>query len=93
MEVTVCPHKDLVGCNSMSLNSSGSLALLAGRRCYAVVNLNNPDQLAHKETRQSKWEVVVSEWCQNDDRLVAVAANNKGSNIFVTFHHLIYIFS
>ena len=85
MEVTVCPHKDLVGCNSMSLNSSGSLALLAGRRCYAVVNLNNPAQLAHKESRQSKWEVVVSEWSSTDDKQVAVAANNKGFSFFIFF--------
>ena len=77
MEVAVCPHKDLVGCTSMSLNSSGSLALLAGRRCYAVVSLANPDQLAHRESRQSKWEVAVSEWAATDDRLLAVAANNK----------------
>ena len=73
----MCPHKDLVGCTSMSLNSSGSLALLAGRRCYAVVSLANPDQLAHRESRQSKWEVAVSEWAATDDRLLAVAANNK----------------
>jgi len=73
----VCPHKDLVGCTSMSLNSSSSLALLAGRRSYGIVNLANPDQLAYKETRQSKWEVICSEWSALEDRLVAVAANNK----------------
>jgi len=73
----VCPHKDLVGCTSMSLNSSSSLALLAGRRSYGIVNLANPDQLAYKETRQSKWEVICSEWSALEDRLVAVATNNK----------------
>jgi len=73
----VCPHRDLLGCNSMSLNAGGTLALLAGRRSYAIVNLTSPDHLAYKETRQSKWEVVVSEWSPADDRLVAVAANNK----------------
>ena len=77
MEVAVCPHKDLVGCTSMSLNSSGSLALLAGRRCYAVVSLACPDQMVHRESRQSKWEVTQAEWAAADDRLVAVAANNK----------------
>ena len=77
MEVTVCPHKDLVGCTSMSLNSSSSLALLAGRRSYGIVNLATPDQLAYKETRQSKWEVICSEWSALEDRLVAVASNNK----------------
>jgi len=73
----VCPHKDLVGCTSMSLNSSSSLALLAGRRSYGVVNLASPEQLVYKEARQSKWEVICSEWSVLEDRLVAVAANNK----------------
>ena len=73
----MCPHKDLVGCTSMSLNSSGSLALLAGRRCYAVVSLVCPDTLVTRESRQSKWEVTAAEWAATDDRLVAVAANNK----------------
>eukprot|EP00092_Neocalanus_flemingeri_P016448 GFUD01017798.1.p1 GENE.GFUD01017798.1~~GFUD01017798.1.p1 ORF type:complete len:1001 (-),score=341.96 GFUD01017798.1:929-3931(-) len=77
MEVTVCPHKDLVGCTSMSLNSTSSLALLAGRRSYGIVNLAMPDQLAYKETRQSKWEVICTEWSALEDRLVAVASNNK----------------
>ena len=77
MEVTVCPHKDLVGCTSMSLNSTSSLALLAGRRSYGIVNLANPEQVAYKETRQSKWEVICSEWSALEDRLVAVASNNK----------------
>ena len=87
MEVTVCPHKDLVGCTSMSLNSSGSLALLAGRRSYAVVALAAPEQLAHKETRSSKWDVVVSEWAATDDRCCAVVANNKGGKIGLKLHH------
>lgn len=80
MEVSISQHKDLIGCNSMSLNCGGSLALLAGRRCYAVLNLANPDTLAYRETRQSKWEVVRSEWCPLDESCVAVAANNKGDS-------------
>jgi len=73
----VCPHKDLVGCTSMSFNSSSNLALLAGRRCYGIVNLATPDQVAYKEARQSKWDVICSEWSALEERLVAVAANNK----------------
>ena len=85
MEVSTSSHKDLIGCNSMSLNSVGSLALLAGRRCYAVVNLANPDTLAYRETRQSKWEVVRSEWSPVSESCVAVAANNKGHSQSIVY--------
>jgi len=77
MEVTVCPHKDLVGCTSMSLNTNSSLAFMAGRRSYGMINLSFPDQLVYKEARQSKWEVICSEWSALEEKLVAVALNNK----------------
>ena len=73
----VCPHKDLAGTTSMSLSSG--LGLLAGRRCYAVFSLTNPDTVLYREPRHSKWEVVSSEWSPTQDNLVAVAANNKGA--------------
>ena len=77
MEVSVSPHKDLIGCNCMSVNFNGSLALLAGRRCYAVINLATPDTLTYRETRQSKWEVIRAEWSPVSESVIAVAANNK----------------
>ena len=86
MEVSISQHKDLIGCNSMSVNCAGSLALLAGRRCYALVNLASPDTLAYRETRQSKWEVVRSEWCPVSESCLAVAANNKGEPIISCSH-------
>lgn len=76
--VLVCPHKDLAGTTSMSLSSG--LGLLAGRRCYAVLSLANPETVVYREPRNSKWEVVSSEWSHStQDNLVAVAANNKGA--------------
>ena len=75
--VLVCPHKDLAGTTSMSLSSG--LGLLAGRRCYAVLNLSSPETVVYREPRNSKWEVVSSEWSPTQDNLVAVAANNKGA--------------
>ena len=79
--VLVCPHKDLAGTTSMSLSSG--LGLLAGRRCYAVFSLTSPDTVLYREPRHSKWEVVSSEWSPTRDNLVAVAANNKGSDLSV----------
>ena len=73
--VLVCPHKDLAGTTSLSLSSG--LGLLAGRRCYAVLSLNSPESVVYREPRNSKWEVVGSEWSPTQDNLVAVAANNK----------------
>ena len=61
MEVSVCHHRDLVGSNSMSLNCTGNIALLAGRRSYALVNLACPDTLAYKViTRSNIYLFVVS---------------------------------
>ena len=73
--VTVCPHKDLAGTTSLSLSSG--LGLLAGRRCYAVISLANPDTVVWRQSRSSKWEVVRSEWSPTQENLLAVAANNK----------------
>ena len=39
--------------------------------------------------RQSKWEVVVSEWSPADDGLVAVAANNKVELLSLTGSELV----
>ena len=77
MEVCVYPHKDLVSCTNMSLNTTSSLALLAGRRYYAVIDLNSPSGVVCREARQSKWEVVCSEWSVLEEKLLAVASNNK----------------
>jgi len=73
----VYTHKDLASCSTMCLNSTSSLALLAGRRYYAVVDLANPATLLAREARQSKWEVVCSEWSAVEEGMVAVASNNK----------------
>ena len=77
MEVGVFPHRDLVSCTNMSINSTSNLALLAGRRCFAIVDLASPASLVLREARQSKWEVVCSEWSVQEERLLAVASNNK----------------
>jgi WD40 repeat protein len=74
MEVYAVAHKELVSCTNMSLNT---LALLAGRRCYAIVDLANPSQPAIRESRQCKWGVVCSQWSVQDEMNLAVASNNK----------------
>ena len=80
----MCPHKDLAGTTSLSLSSG--LGLLAGRRCYAVISLANPDTVVWRQSRSSKWEVVRSEWCPVSESCVAVAANNKGdSTVYISF--------
>ena len=73
---SVNSHKDLQSCTSMAVNISGSLALLAGRRAYGLVELDQPSVLRHKESRHSKWEVSTSEFSR-EESLVAVASNNK----------------
>ena len=77
LRMEVYAHKELVSCTNMSLNTTSSLALLAGRRCYAVINLSSQSQPVIKEGRQSKWEVVCSQWSVQDERNLAVASNNK----------------
>lgn len=76
MEV-VSEYRDMNACNSMCVNNTGSLALLAGRRAYGLVDLDHPAHLKHKELRHSKWEVSTSQWSAVEENLVAVASNNK----------------
>jgi len=73
----VSEYRDMTACNSMSVNCTGSLAILAGRRAYGLVDLDHPAQLKHKEIRHSKWEVSTSQWSAVEENLVAVASNNK----------------
>ena len=76
--------RDLVSCTSLALCSNGSLALLSGRRCFALLDLASPDSPVHREARTSKWDVVCSEWSAQEDHLVAVASNNKVELLTVT---------
>ena len=46
----------------MAIDSTGQFALLAGRRCLAVVDIDNPSNLIKKVPRTSKWEVGSAEW-------------------------------
>ena len=77
VRMEVYAHKELASCGNMSLNNYSSLALLAGRRCYAIIDLSNPSQPVIREGRHSKWEVVCSQWSVQEERNLAVASNNR----------------
>ena len=47
----------------MTVNSEGNLALLAGRRALALVDLTQPSpEITKRVPRQSKWDVNSVEW-------------------------------
>ncbi|XP_074030929.1 WD repeat domain 59 isoform X2 [Leptinotarsa decemlineata] len=56
--------KDLQA-NAMAVDYSGNFVLLAGRRCLAIRNLEDVDQLIQKFPRQSKYDVGAAEWNPN----------------------------
>ncbi|KAI9557296.1 hypothetical protein GHT06_017122 [Daphnia sinensis] len=60
-EYVVAEHKDLQA-STMAVDSSGQYVLLAGRRCLAIVDVENPTFVIKKFPRQSKWEVGSAEW-------------------------------
>ncbi|XP_029839965.3 GATOR complex protein WDR59 isoform X1 [Ixodes scapularis] len=61
MSSVVSEHKDLQA-TAMALDSEGQYAVLAGRRCIALVNLDSPDTTLKRSVRQSKFEISSAEW-------------------------------
>ncbi|CAN7991841.1 unnamed protein product [Ixodes hexagonus] len=61
MTSVVSEHKDLQA-TAMALDSDGQYAVLAGRRCIALINLDAPDTTLKKSVRQSKFEISSAEW-------------------------------
>nr|XP_006825086.1 PREDICTED: WD repeat-containing protein 59-like [Saccoglossus kowalevskii] len=60
-ENIVAEHRDLQA-NAMSVDCTGQFAILAGKRVWAVINLDTPQDVVKKLSRQSRWEVSVVEW-------------------------------
>lgn len=69
--------RDLPSCTSMGVNCTGQLALISGRRCQGLLNLDNPSVLLNRETRTSKWDVISCQWSPLEENKIAVASNNK----------------
>jgi hypothetical protein len=45
MDVITGEFRDLASCSAMSLSKSGSLAFIAGRRAYGLIDLEKPQVL------------------------------------------------
>ncbi|XP_046440628.1 GATOR complex protein WDR59-like isoform X2 [Daphnia pulex] len=77
-EYVVAEHKDLQA-STMALDSSGQYVLLAGRRCLAIVDVDNPSVVIKKFPRQSKWEVGSAEWNPHShlSHLCAISSNQR----------------
>ncbi|XP_059350855.1 GATOR complex protein WDR59-like isoform X2 [Daphnia carinata] len=77
-EYVVAEHKDLQA-STMAVDSSGQYILLAGRRCLAIVDVDNPTFVIKKFPRQSKWEVGSAEWNPHShySNLCAISSNQR----------------
>jgi len=77
-EYIVAEHKDLQA-STMALDSTGQYVLLAGRRCLAIVDVDNPSTVVKRVPRQSKWEVGTAEWNPHPQcsHLCAISSNQR----------------
>ncbi|XP_035678671.1 GATOR complex protein WDR59-like isoform X2 [Branchiostoma floridae] len=82
-ENVVAEYRDLQA-TAMAVDCTGSHALLAGRKHFALVKLDNQQpELQKKSVRQSKWEVSAVQWCphaSNGDFFVA--ASNQTAEVY-----------
>ncbi|ELT94839.1 hypothetical protein CAPTEDRAFT_124558 [Capitella teleta] len=60
-EQVVAEYRDLQA-SAMAVDHAGQLALLAGRRALAIVQLNKPTEIVKKIPRNSKWEISAAQW-------------------------------
>ncbi|GAB6032166.1 hypothetical protein CHUAL_010817 [Chamberlinius hualienensis] len=65
--------------NTLAVDMSGKLALLAGRKVLAFVELDRPSYLVKRHLRQSKWEVSTAEWNPSslNRHMFAIACNQR----------------
>ncbi|XP_048509222.1 GATOR complex protein WDR59 isoform X4 [Athalia rosae] len=77
-DYVVAEHRDLQA-NTMAVDATGSLVLLAGRRYFAVKQLDEGADTLRKFQRQSKYEVGSAEWNPNSQNchLCAISSNNR----------------
>ncbi|XP_077982263.1 GATOR2 complex protein WDR59-like [Glandiceps talaboti] len=81
-ENIVAEHRDLQA-NAMAVDCSGQFALLAGKRVLGIINLDKPQDVVKKLTRQSRWEVGVMEWNPHHaNRHLFVATSNQCADIW-----------
>ena len=69
--------RDLQSCSSMGVSCSGHYALFAGRRVLGLLDLDNPSSLVYREARQSKWDVITCQFSILEEKMAAIASNNK----------------
>ncbi|KAH0953331.1 hypothetical protein HN011_003128 [Eciton burchellii] len=74
----VTEHRDLQA-NTMAVDATGNYVLLAGRRYFAVKQLDEDVNTVKKFQRQSKYEVGSAEWnpCDLNCHLCAISSNTR----------------
>ncbi|OAD54322.1 WD repeat-containing protein 59 [Eufriesea mexicana] len=77
-DYVVTEHRDLQA-NTMAVDATGNYVLLAGRRCFAVKQLDESTDILKKFQRQSKYEVGSAEWNPTsiNCHLCAVSSNTR----------------
>ncbi|XP_043285500.1 GATOR complex protein WDR59 isoform X2 [Venturia canescens] len=77
-DYVVTEHRDLQA-NTMAIDATGGYVLLAGRRYFAVKNLNDEMDGLRKFQRQSKYEVGSAEWnpTLTNSHLCAISSNTR----------------
>ncbi|KAK1120006.1 hypothetical protein K0M31_012736 [Melipona bicolor] len=77
-DYVVTEHRDLQA-NTMAVDATGNYVLLAGRRCFAVKQLDDSVDILKKFQRQSKYEVGSAEWNPTsiNCHLCAVSSNTR----------------
>ncbi|XP_011330381.2 GATOR complex protein WDR59 isoform X2 [Ooceraea biroi] len=77
-DYVVTEHRDLQA-NTMAMDATGNYVLLAGRRCFAVKQLDEDVNTVKKFQRQSKYEVSSAEWNPSDlnCHLCAISSNTR----------------
>ncbi|XP_033209971.1 GATOR complex protein WDR59 isoform X1 [Belonocnema kinseyi] len=74
----VTEHRDLQA-NTMAVDATGNFVLLAGRRCFAIKQLDDVSDSLKKFHRQSKYEVSSAEWnpTASNSHLCAISSNTR----------------
>ena len=71
-------HKELSSCHALGLNKCGTLGLIVGRLHMGLVNLDNPERIIHRVTRNtSKFDIAEIQFSRGNETLCAVAAGKK----------------
>ncbi|XP_076318578.1 WD repeat domain 59 isoform X2 [Tachypleus tridentatus] len=75
-ENIVVEHRELQA-SAMALDYTGQYLVLAGRKCVAIVNLEEGLSVEKKILRQSKWEITTAEWSPHHRDTFVLACNQK----------------